>query len=756
MADVVARTAPKKVKSKSKWLKRLKVISLLAFVPLTIGTIGATIYAQKQLNDAAKLIPNLPEVMKIVASERTVIKSQDGKILESIATEFRRPIRIQDAPNKIIKATLAAEDKRFYQHSGVDFYGMGRAVFSTVSGKRVEGGSTITMQIAKRVYTGNSKTMDRKIKDMALATMIERQLSKEQILELYLNQVFYGSGAYGISAAAEVYFGKKLDDLTWSEAATLARCVRRPSDENPFTNLKVAVRNRNAVLGIIKDEGWMTEDEYSKALAEPLKLKKARAEVSTERFAPYFCDYVKAWIKDNLPDIDLTKGGYTIETTLDTNLQKYAEKQVSNMVRRNKGLRITTAAFVLLDNEGRVLSMVGGPNYNKNQFNVITQGRRQPGSSFKPLVYATAFEYGALSPDGYVRNDPYMIHDDAGHRRAIKGGGKGGEVSVRSAIAQSINTPAMWALDKVGLNNVINMAHGAFGIKTDLPAVESIALGADEVTPMEMATAYSVFQNKGDRFTPFGVARVIGPDGIPIKIVNPEFSRRMLSPSAAEGIDMCLRAVVTSGTGRGAGSVTNARGKTGTTTSNKDAWFCGYTDKFVGVGWVANEVRTESGRTTYKAMDSYVMGGHMVAPLWADIVGYAQDVVGEESRHIRGYADSGSKEEKTDEIPTEEPDQGLGNQDAAPDSDPAMNSEDAPSEKPDEGADPPLKEGTKKPANIPKSENSEKRTDQNERIVFVEICADSGQRANIACPERVRRAFKLGSEPKGRCKIHRG
>ena len=721
-------------------------------VPVAVLSISGTIFAKKKLDEAAQLVPTLPEKMRMFSSERSVIKSRDGKILESIATEFRKPVRIQDVPAKVIYATLAAEDKRFYEHSGVDYWAMGRAVFSTLSGRRTEGASTLTMQIAKRVYTSTSKTLDRKVQDMALATMIERKLAKEQILELYLNQVFYGSGAYGVSAAAEVYFGKTLQQLTWGEAATLARCVRRPSDENPYVNERVALRNRDIVLSVMHDEGWMTDNEYEAAKKEPMVLRKGKDDTNVDRAAPYFCDYVKSWLKENLPDIDLSKGGYTIETTLDTGMQKYAEKKVRDMVTKNRRLKITTAAFVLLDNEGRILAMVGGPDYKKNQFNVITQGHRQPGSSFKPIVYATAFEYGALSPNGYVSNEPYMIKDDHGRRRPIKGGGHGGDVSVRRAIAMSINTAAMWAMDKVGRENVINMAHSNFGIKSELPNVETLALGADEVTPLEMARAYSVFQNNGDRFEPFGVIRVIGSDGVQVKFVSPEFTRRQLGSTAAEGIDSCLRSVVTSGTATRAGSVTNARGKTGTTSSNKDAWFCGYTDKFLGIGWVANETRDSKGRVRYQPMDDYVMGGHSVAPLWADIVGHAQDVFGEDARKFRSSGSLGREEKE----PADEENPGLDeNKDPVPDDNPIVNP-DVPEDAPDNV---PTNEGNKPDKVTPIKPTEHDPRDPvppAEKIVFVEICADSGQRATIYCPERVRKAFRAGTEPKGRCTLHKG
>ncbi|MBS1722072.1 MAG: transglycosylase domain-containing protein [Armatimonadetes bacterium] len=752
-----AASAIKPQTKKSRLKRRLKIgFSLFLIFGLGVAIAGH-LYFQQKLDEAAKLIPSLPSKMALVSSEPSVIMSSDGKILETLQTEFRKPVRIDDVPKRVRLATLAAEDKRFYDHGGVDVWGLGRALVTTVSGRRVEGGSTIAMQLAKRLFTSPAKSFERKVQDMALATMMERQLTKDQILELYLNQVFYGSGAYGISAASEVYFGKKLDQLSWSEAATLARCVRRPSDENPYANERVALRNRNLVLKSIVDEGWMTQEEYQAALKEPLKLQRSRPQVSGERVAPYFCDYVKAWVKEHYPDVDLTSGGYKIETTLNTDLQANAEKEVRRMVRNGRSNRITTAAFVLLDNDGRILAMVGGPDYDKNQFNVITQGRRQPGSSFKPIVYATAFEYGALSPYGSVRNDPFYITDH-GRRRAIRGGGKGGSVSVVSAISNSINTPACWAQKEVGTENVIHMAKSAFGIETDLPPADTLALGAGEVSPLEMAAAYSVFQNTGDRFKPFGVRAIVGPDGVPIVTNGPEFERRQLSTESAEGIDMCLRAVVTRGTGtRASDGVKNARGKTGTTSDNKDAWFCGYTDRFLGVGWVANEIHTKDGRVRYQPMDSYVMGGHVVAPMWAKIMSHAQDVLGEEGRSIKS---AGSREETTDETPAIEENPGIGDP-RAEDEAPAVTEPDT--QPADENGDATTGEAEHPPTAMPSKPVNGGRTPRQERpeqppsgeLVFVEVCADSGQRATIYCPERIRKAFRVGREPRGRCPLHR-
>ena len=294
------------------------------------------------------------------------------------------------------------------------------------------------------------------------------------------------------------------------------------------------------------------------------------------------------------------------------------------------------------------------------------------------------------------------------------------------------------------------MAHQAFGIQSELPVVETIALGADEVTPMEMAVAFSVFQSGGDRIEPFGVVRVVGADGTAIRVNGPNFQRRQLSTTSAEGIDSCLRAVVTSGTGRAAGSVTNARGKTGTTSDNKDAWFCGYTDKYIGVGWVANEVKDSNGRTRYLPMNSYVMGGHVVAPMWASIVGHAQDVHGEDSRRISG----GSHETVVkDEEPT--PVEENAGTEIPVDVTTEVPSDASP-DIPENNGDPTIDPGNP----VIKKDNKPDAPrvapgDDGGHVTFVEICSDTGMRASIYCPERVRKAFKVGKEPKSRCTAHR-
>ncbi len=728
-----------------------------------------TVYAVDKLNEASRIIPDLQDRMAAIITTPSQIISSDGVTLRQIATDYRRPITIEKVPQTVIDATLAAEDVRFYNHGGVDLIAMGRVAFEALSRKRQTGGSTITMQLAKRVFTSSEKSMDRKMKDMALAAMIEKQLTKDQILELYLNQVFYGESAFGISAAADVYFGKTLDQLTVAEAALLARCVRRPSDENPFNDLRKAIENRNVVLKLMRDENMITQEQYDQAREEEVKLRKDRPRtVSGIKSAPYFVDFVENIVKKDL-GIDLSTGGYTVETTLNYEAQKIADEGVKSGVRRYKGLRVNDGAFVLLDNEGRILAMVGGKDYNTNQFNKAAQGGRQPGSSFKPIVYATAFERGTLSPGGSVNNATALVDMGGGRKKSVRGGGAMGYVPVSLAMANSYNRAATHAIQEVGPYQVVDYARNNLGFKSKLQAVDSLALGASDVTPLEMAQAYSTFQNHGSRVTAFAITRITDPTG---KVVYPEggdsvqprFHSNAMAAANAEGMDTILRRVVTSGTGRRASGVTNARGKTGTTSDNKDAWFCGYTDKYIAVMWIGNPklVKQKNGtfRAEYDEMSSAAEGGKVSCPIWADIMKQIQAKFGEKRRNLPnslGYDRDRKPDEAPDE-PQEEPEEVRPTtEDVVPSTttDPVVPNDPIPTQtNPPVQADPPATTGGGSGGTTGGESRTSGGGGTEASRVSVEICADSGSRASLYCPERVTRQYRAGHEPRGVCKIH--
>lgn len=635
-----AGRARKKSGKRFRWLKVTGLVTLLLGLVIFIA---GNVFWWGELRQASAMMPMFREARSMNLRPPTEILSSDGTVLFTLAQEFRDPRRIDEIPDIVKKATIAAEDRRFFEHDGIDTRAIFRVLFfAAQDGEFSSGGaSTIPMQIAYNVTQDRSRSFNRKVRDMALATMMERTFTKEEILEIYLNQAYYGAGAYGVAAAAEVFFDKSLEELTIGEAAMLARCVRRPSRENPFDNFDVAMRNRDVVLRIMLDEGMITQDEFQEAIEEVPELSTRPIRIaSAGKRAPYFVDFILAQIRREFPQIDLFSGGYQIRTTLNFSLQQEAERAATRTIQNNRSNRVSTAAFLLTDRNGRILAMVGGGDYERNQFNVVTQGRRQPGSAFKPFVYAAGIEMGIITARSSISNERFNYQDPStGQIWSPRNANNqyGGRVSVRTAMASSINIPAVRLLDQIGPNTMVGFAHRNLGFQSELPPFLPLALGAADVSIMELANAYSAFMLGGDRFNAYGIAEIIAPDGTVIFRGTPQIQRGALSSSTAEDVDALLRAVVTSGTGRTVSSVVNARGKTGTTNSNRDAWFAGYTDQFLGIGWVGHEVRNESGTGAPwmpAAMGRGVFGGSVVAPMWRDILLAAQRARGEESRQF--------------------------------------------------------------------------------------------------------------------------
>jgi len=737
------------------WLRRFKIALALLFIVIVAGSVWASIFWRQQLDKAAALLPSLPDVMTQLAKQPTKILSDDGKVLFTISTEYRRPVKIAQVPKVVIDATLAAEDKRFFSHSGVDSIALMRTLLTNArEGRVAQGGSTLTMQLAKRVYSEGEKTLQRKIQDMALAVQMENELTKDQILELYLNQVFYGSGAYGIQAAADVYFGKSLEDLTVGEAALLARCVRRPSHENPYVNLNRAIENRNVVLSIMREEGMITGEAYEKAKKERVKLAGKRDHIVTsKRLAPYFVDYVLDVLHKEMQGVDISRGGFTVETTINMEIQRAADSGVKNLVRRYRNRGVRTAAFVVLDREGRILAMVGGVDYERNQFNMVAQGKRQPGSAFKPFVYSAAFELGQLDKYDSISNERLSIHDNSTGKTWSpdnSNGKYGGRVSVRSALAYSINIPAVRTLQTVGVYNAIRIAEDSFGFQSKLDPYLPLALGASAVSPLEMATGYSVFMLQGNRFTPFGVRKVIGPDGRLVINHDSRVVENVISDKTANDIDELLRNVVTGGTGTRARSVLNARGKTGTTSEHRDAWFCGYTDELVGIGWIANEQFDSKTNTWVYGKMPGVFGGEVTVQMWREIMEEAQKIVGEVK---------GTRRDSDVLSPRRLPEPPVEEDIIVPDPSDEMIT--VPDELPSESGDGNTAPDEASPgeANPPAATHNDglqaRAAERPQRAsVTLEICADSGARATTYCPEVVTRTFSAERAPKRLCRLH--
>jgi penicillin-binding protein 1A len=595
---------------------------------------------------------------------------------------------------------------------------------------------------------GDDRSLERKIKDIALASQLEQLKTKDQILELYLKHVYFGEGAFGLASAAEVYFGKEIGDLTLGEAAILARCVRRPSDENPVANYDRALLNRDVVLKIMLEEGMITDSEYADATAEKPKVRKnSIARVTSKSIAPYFVDYIFRTVREEMPDIKLSGGGYRVETTIRVDIQNFAEASVKKWVARHARDRVREGCFVLVNTSGEIIAMVGGTDYKKDQFNTVTMGRRPPGSSFKPIVYATAMQTGKLMPGQMVSNAPINLPDGRGKIWSPKNSGSwnGSAYPLSTAFAYSINRPAIWASFDAGRDTVVTYAKDRFGIRSPLQPVASLALGPIGVRPIEMAEAYSVFALKGDRVHPFGIRKIIDSSGNSVYVGRGRRYSNVLDTWVADAIDDLMQEVVQRGTAKAARVVPNARGKTGTTNDNRDAWFCGYSDNLIGVAWV--------GSRQNESMSASVFGGTVAVQFWVEILNFARNA----------YGPTGTKAEpgpKTNVLSTAQSNpqaREVRRPEPAPDqtSEPESRTEDrtdVPTEPvPGERTSDEPRPVEPKPAEPKPDELSKEKP---EELLEVELCAESLAKANPFCPATITRKMRASTAPRRNCPIH--
>lgn len=686
----------------------LSIVQLCVLVAIAIG---AVFFALAFWN-VSTILPTIGDVTSMAASESTQIYADTGELLAVVYEDQNREyVPLSQMPKHLIDATVAIEDKRFFEHNGVDFRGIGRALLEDIRNqRRSQGGSTITQQLARDVYLTKKKTLSRKLQEAILAVQIERKYSKPEILEMYLNRVFYGSGAYGVQAAARVYFNKNVSQLNLPECAMLAALPRRPSSYSPYHDIELAKERRDIVLDEMAESGKITKAEAEAAKASPIKLAFKRPSSARIRRAPYFVDYVLRELVDRYGDQNVYRGGLRVYTTLHTGIQAAADRAIREGIRRNAYAHVSQGALVCMDPvSGYIRAMVGGVDYEKSQLNraYLIGHPRQPGSSFKPFVYAAALESG-MTPQTRILDAPISYPGGPGGRMWTPhnyGGGYSGWVTMTRAIARSINIPAIRTLDKIGIDKAIEMAH-RLGVVSPISHNLSIAIGTSGVTVLEMAHAYCAFANGGLLPDPVCITRVTDREGGVIEEIHPR-AHRVLSPDVAHAMDAMLREVVTSGTAsRGAGRIPEARGKTGTTQSERDAWFIGYTPKLLAAVWVGNDDNSPMRHAT---------GGVICAPIWADFM--------EEALKMQART---PKVEVVDRKPGQ----------SAPEED-ARSARRARERLSDENGTP----SGDSPA---------------EDLVSVPICDDSGMVATSACPSSHMEQFERGTEPKERCTIHGG
>lgn len=572
------------------------------------------------------LLHDLPQIQSLenyTPSAVTRIYSADQVLLAELFIERRDPVPLSEIPKDLITALLATEDRRFYEHSGIAVRGILRAAFKNVIQRRyAEGASTLTQQLSKTLFLTPRKTMIRKFREALLSLQLERRYTKNEILELYLNQIYLGSGAYGVGAAARIYFGKSVEELTLAECALAAGLPKGPSRYSPLNNPELARKRRDIVLKQMLSINAIDRETYDRAVSEPVNTE---ASGPRDQNAPYFIDHIKKEIEHNVGADLMYKGGLTVNTTLQFHLQQAAEKAVQDNLevldeRRHRNAIAgppAQAALVAVQNlTGAIIAMVGGQD-DDTAFNRATVARRQPGSAFKPLVYALAIEQGfeqnqTLLDAPVVFQRSQQQKDDWQPRNFS--GTYDGEVSLRWALMHSKNIPAVRLIEKIGPTAVIRFAHD-LGIGSDLKPDLSLALGSYEVNLLELTNAYSVFANDGKYIAAYGLAEILDADGKAIWRPNP-VQRIVMSPVGASIITDMLTAVIEGGTAQRARHLPGPlAGKTGTTDDNKDALFVGYSPSITCGVWVGVDDATPLGPGE--------TGARAALPIWMDFIAAA-------------------------------------------------------------------------------------------------------------------------------------
>ena len=526
-------------------------------------------------------------------------------------------IPLEDYPDTLIKATLATEDRRFYDHFGIDITGTFRALMTDAQAGGVrQGGSTLTQQLAKNLFLTNQRTVSRKIKEAFLSIWLESRLTKNQILKLYLDSVYMGGGTFGVDGASHFYFNKSVRDLTLAESAMLAGLYKAPSKYSPTVNLPAARARANQVLDNMVDSGFMTEGQVFGARVHPASVVYRDEQDAPNYFLDYAFDEVRK-IVDTFPK-SYNESSFVVRTSIDMNVQKAAEADVENELRQyGHDYHVSQAAVVIADLSGGVRAMVGGRDYGASQFNRAVDGFRQPGSSFKPYVYTTALLNG-FKPNSIVVDGPVCIGNWCPHNYERR---YSGPVTLTQALARSINViPVKLSImlggkhgPKAGRAKIVAVAR-KFGITTPLPDTPSLPIGADAVTLLEHTLAYATFPNKGKAVTPHGVLEIRSGDGDLVWSWDHDGAkpRQIIPPTVAAEMAMMMSHVVSEGTARRAqlDGIPTA-GKTGTTNDYRDAWFLGYTGNFVGGVWMGNDDFSATNR---------LVGGSLPAQTWHDIM----------------------------------------------------------------------------------------------------------------------------------------
>jgi len=596
------RPAPKR---RSGCLRNVALVALVALVAVAVT--GGIVYAS-----LAASLPNPDVTQGRGRDQSSVILDRKGRVLAKLyAEQNRSDKKLNQIPALLRRATIATEDKRFYEHKGVDPTGIARAVVTDVVLRRkAQGGSTITQQYVKQAFVTDERTLKRKVMEAMLANRIEQRHSKDEILELYLNTIYFGHGAYGVESAAQAYFGKSVEKLTLPECAMIAGVIKSPGRYSPYLDPSAAKGRRDTVLGQMRDQGYITESEYAAAVASPIKtagLKHASAK------APYFVEWIKQQLAEEYGQDRLYRGGLRVTTTLDLPTQEAAERAVASTL--NRAGDPSAAIVSIRPGTGEVVAMVGGRDFKTQQFNAAVQGQgRQPGSAFKPFVLVTALSKGISPSKTYQAGPAKLKVGDQTWSVTGASGGRTGLMRLREATEKSVNSVFAQLILEVTPEEVVKTAE-AMGLPKGITPVPAIALGGLEtgVTPLEMANAYATLAAGGREATPYGISEVKDSKGTTIFSAKAKV-KDAIDPAVAYLTTDILKGVISKGTGSAAAIGRPAAGKTGTTQENRDAWFVGYTPQLATAVWMGYPAAA-------KAMSSVhgrqVTGGAFPAQMWS-------------------------------------------------------------------------------------------------------------------------------------------
>ncbi|MFH0777372.1 MAG: PBP1A family penicillin-binding protein [Candidatus Eisenbacteria bacterium] len=582
-------------------------------------------------------LPSPQKLQTIEPPVKTEVYDVHGKLIHELYKQNRSLVQLKRVPRYLVEGIVVIEDRQFRRHWGVDMFGVARAAVKNVFAGRVrEGGSTITMQLARNLFLTHERTMRRKMKEAVLALRIEKMYSKDEILQMYLNQIYFGDGAYGVQAASRIFFAKNVEELTLPESALLIGIVRNPGEYSPRRHPETALNRRNLVLKIMHNEGLITDEEYSSALGTPLGVTPSKMSANQ---SPYFVETVRLYLDERYGSNQIYEGGLKVYTTLDLDLQRASElaleKRLCELERtmqydvrrcdqgtaKQGALRegnftsYVQGAVVAIDpNNGHVRAMVGGRDFSESPYNRAVQAKRQPGSAFKPFIYVAAIDNN-FNPSDMILDEPVSFVGVDGRPWVPRNYDRNyrGPMTLRYALQHSINIPAIKLLRNVGPTTVASYAR-RMGLRAKIENDLTIALGTSEVSLLELTSAFGVLANEGIRAEPLMILKVEDKEGRVLER-NGTRTEEVLTAETSYVVTSMLRSVVDHGTGfgaRAAGFYDPAAGKTGTTDDFTDAWFVGYTPR-VAVGvWVGFDKK--------KSLGPGMTGNAVALPVWTDVM----------------------------------------------------------------------------------------------------------------------------------------